>query len=573
MKYKSNIAFAVKCALSMGPLALLAAPAVAQQAAEGETAKVERIEVTGSRIKRTDMETAQPVLTISSEDIARSGLTSVGDILKEISTNGASLGLQTNNGNTSGVVRVDLRNCGANRSLVLVNGRRWVSNLNGAVDISTIPLAAIKRMEVLKDGASSIYGTDAICGVVNVITNDDFDGAEVTAYQGVTSDNDGKRESYSLTMGSSSARSSVLFSASYVKQEPILGGDREIAAVPIFGLPANVSSTGGRASPTTPYGQFNVGGTNFTLDPSRPGCLPNQVCNARDDFRPYNGAIDGYNFAPVNYLQQPSETVSLYLQGTYNLTDNVRSKTEILYNQRTSEAQLAAQPFGGAPMRVSANSVYNPFRVDIAGASFRPLKAPRSFAAEVDTWRFGTGLEGEFDTVGRTFNWDVGYVYSDSTNLQMKRGFFSSSRMTTALGPSFIDSSGVARCGTAAAPIAGCVPFNLFGGPDGVTDAMLAYVQVDPRNVEFQKMHDYTANIGTDLFELPAGAVSVVVGGEIRRESGYSSPDPLTAAGLVLNDNAFQPTAGGYGLKEVYGETVIPILRDAPFANSLELSL
>lgn len=548
------------------------AQSTGESAAE-EVDRTERIQVTGSRIKRTDMETAQPVLTISSEDIARSGLTSVGDILREISTNGASLGLQTNNGNTSGVVRVDLRNCGANRSLVLVNGRRWVANLNGAVDISTIPLAAIKRMEVLKDGASSVYGTDAICGVVNVITNDDFDGAEVTVYQGVTSESDGKRESYAMTVGSSSARSSVLFSASYVKQEPILGGDREISSVPIFGLPANVSSTGGRASPTTPYGQFNVGGTSFTLDPNKPGCLPNQRCTAIGDFRPYNGATDGYNFAPVNYIQQPSETISLYLQGTYNLTDNLRSKTEILFNQRSSEAQLAAQPFGGAPMRISANNVYNPFGVDIAGATFRPLKAPRSFQAEVDTWRFGTGFEGEFDAAGRMFNWDVGYVYSESSNLQMKRGFFSSTRMTTALGPSFIDSNGVARCGTAAAPIAGCVPFNLFGGPDGVTDAMLGYVQVDPRNVEFQKMHDYTANIGTDLFELPAGPVSAVVGAEVRRESGYSSPDPLTAAGQVLNDNAFQPTAGGYSLREIYGEAVLPILRDAVYADSLDLSL
>ena len=134
----TKVTHAVRLALVFGAAstAAMSAPAVAQEA--GEAKKVERIEVTGSRIKRTDMETAQPVLAISAEDIARSGLVSVGDVLKEISTNGASLGLQTNNGNTGGASRVNLRNCGSNRTLVLVNGRRWVADLNGAVDVSTI---------------------------------------------------------------------------------------------------------------------------------------------------------------------------------------------------------------------------------------------------------------------------------------------------------------------------------------------------------------------------------------------------------------------------------------------------
>ncbi|MDR7123068.1 TonB-dependent receptor domain-containing protein [Rheinheimera soli] len=577
--FKNNkLSVSVQLAIALGAssAAFMSSTAVAQDAGAD---KVERIEVTGSRIKRTDLENAQPVLMISAEDIARSGLTSVGDVLKEISTNGASLGLQTNNGNTNGVVRVDLRNCGANRSLVLVNGRRWVTDVTGAVDLSTIPLAAIKQMEVLKDGASSIYGTDAICGVVNIITSTDFDGAEVSTQQSTYDEGDGKRETYTMTVGSSGEKTSVMLSATYTKQEEVMGGDREISSVPIFGLPANVSSAGGRASPTTPYGQFTatkdgVRGS-YTLDQTKTGCLPNQVCNNLADFKLYNGNTDGYNFAPVNYLLQPNETRSLYLQASHALTDSTTFKTEMLYNKRTSEAQLAAQPMGGAPMAISANNVYNPFKENITGASFRPTNAARSYAASNTTWRFGSSLEGDFEALDRTFNWDVGATFSDNELVQIKNGFFNSSRVTTALGPSFIDANGVARCGTLASPITanGCTPLNLFGGPNGITQDMLNYITVSPRNVEQSTMHDYTANIGTDLFELPAGMVSAVVGAEVRREKGFTSPDPLTVAGQVLNDNAAVPTRGGYSLKEYYGETIIPLLSDAPLAHSLELSL
>jgi iron complex outermembrane recepter protein len=577
MLANSKVSKAVRLAIAFGAVSAASVSSVALAQEQGATEqKVERIEVTGSRIKRTDMETAQPILLVSAEDIARSGLVSVGDILKEIATNGASLGLQTNNGNTNGVVRVDLRNCGSNRTLVLVNGQRWVANLSGAVDISTIPMAAIKQIEVLKDGASSIYGTDAICGVVNIITDNDFEGAQVSAYNGEYSDGDGKRESYTITLGSTSAKSSVLLSANYTQQGEVMGGDREISSVPIFGLPARVSAAGGRASPTTPNGQFT--GTkdgvtgSYTLKDGSKGCLPNQRCTNLADFKLYDANTDGYNFAPVNYLIQPGETRSVFVLGTYELFENVNLRIDGLYNSRKSEAQLAAQPLSG--LAISATNVYNPFGTAIAGASFRPIVSPRSFAADNTTWRFGAGLQGFFELVNRTFDWDVGYVYSDNALTQLKTGFYNSTRMTTALGPSFIDAGGVARCGTSAAPITAnnCTPFNIFGGPSGVTPAMLAYVGVEPRNLEFSKMTTYSGNIGTELFELPAGTVAAVVGTEVRRESGFTNPDPLTVAGQVLGDNAATPTNGSFDVTEYYGEVVIPLLADMQMVEMLELS-
>ena len=166
-------------AISLG----LAAPALAQNAVDDKTTTLDRIEITGSRIRSVDVETSQPVLVLTRQDIEKQGLTSVADVLKRIPANGATMNTTVNNGG-DGSATVNLRNLGADRTLVLVNGRRWVSGLTGTVDLNTIPTAVIERIEVLKDGASSIYGSDAIAGVVNIITRSDFDGTEVSAYVG-----------------------------------------------------------------------------------------------------------------------------------------------------------------------------------------------------------------------------------------------------------------------------------------------------------------------------------------------------------------------------------------------------
>ena len=160
-------------------LALGVAPnAFAQDDANTE---LETITVVGSRIKRTDIETSQPVFVIEREDLAKTGLSSVGDILQDLTTSGAALNTTFNNGG-NGETNVNLRNLGANRTLVLVNGRRWVSNLFGIVDLNTIPVSVIERVEVLKDGASALYGTDAIAGVINFITRKDYRGIDLSAY-------------------------------------------------------------------------------------------------------------------------------------------------------------------------------------------------------------------------------------------------------------------------------------------------------------------------------------------------------------------------------------------------------
>lgn len=540
---------------------------------QGSTQTLDRIEVLGSRIKRSEAESALPVLSLSRQELERTGLTQVADVLREISVAGPSLSLNTNNGNTSGNSSINLRNCGSNRTLVLVNGRRWASDngLAGAVDLSSIPMAAVERIDVLKDGASALYGSDAICGVINIQTRNDFEGAQFNAYRGQYSQGDGVREAYDFTVGGSSERFSGLLNLSYTKQDVVSAGDREISAVPLYGFPATVS-TPGRASPVGPYGNFNVTGLgNIILDPSRPGCLPNEVCTAAGDFRSFNFLTDGYNFAPDNHLVQPQKTYSVFGQVSYDLHERVRFSSEVFYTNRVGDAQLAAQPL--SPMTISSASIYNPFGVDVVGAAFRPINFPRVFGQEQDTWRFGAAVDGYFEIGERYFNWDVGYTYAENKQLQPKNGFYFSTRVAQATGPSFIDSTGVARCGTPTAIIAGCVPMNVMGGPAGFTQEMYDYIAVNPKNLQKATQETMTANLTGDLFSLPAGPLAFAFGLEHRKEFGSSEPDPLTAAGLVLGDNPFLPTRGSYSVDEAYLELQIPILSDLPLAQSLEVSL
>jgi iron complex outermembrane receptor protein len=571
---------AINLALYSGATVLLTAAgsAAAQEndALESDSAReLQKMTVVGSRIKRTDIETSQPVFVLEREDLKRSGLVSVGDILQQLTTNGASLNTTFNNGG-NGQTLVNLRNLGSNRTLVLVNGRRWVSGLAGTVDLNTMPITIIERIEVLKDGASSIYGSDAIGGVINITTRDTFDGAEASAYVGEYEDGDGRTQQYDFTLGSSTDRANVVMNASYTKIEPVIASDREISAVPLFGFPSNTSAPG-QASSTTPFGRLGVNGIpgTVTLIPGRPG-------TAASDFKPYSFATDGFNFAPTNYLLTPQERTAVYAQGRYALTDTIQFKTEVLFNERRSEQLLAPTPitlssngiFGTGLLQVgvSPDSIYNPFGALINRVQFRPINQGRSFNQEVDTFRFGGGFDGTFDFADRSFSWDVNYVYSKNEDNRTTFGLYNLQNIGLGIGPSFRDAQGNAMCGTAAAPITGCVPLNFTGGPDGFTDAMYNYIAFTAHDVFENELRNYSANLTGDLFELPSGPLSFAAGYEYRQEEGFDQPDALTSSG-VSTGNIRQPTAGGFSLNEFYVEFNVPVLKDAPLAQTLEFSI
>ena len=240
------VRLALMCGMASGLAGKAALAADQDQTAtnqQSSTAQLGKIEVTGSKIKRTETETAQPVTTITAQEIKSSGLATIGQVIQKLTSTGASLSTLDNFGGNfqftgGGASTVDLRNLGSVRVLVLVNGKRWVTGLDGTVDLNTVPASVIDHIEVLQDGASAIYGSDAISGVVNIITVKNFNGHQANAYQGVYNGDghwDGRTEEYDFTMGASNATSGLVFNASYSNQDGILSKNRNISKEPVIG--------------------------------------------------------------------------------------------------------------------------------------------------------------------------------------------------------------------------------------------------------------------------------------------------------------------------------------------------
>ncbi len=555
-----------------------------------DTQTLDKIEVTGSRIKRTDVETSQPVFVMDRQAIQAQGQTSIGDIIQNIATSGSTLNSTYNNGG-NGETRVNLRNLGSSRTLVLVNGRRWVggTGLGGAVDLNTIPSAAVERVEVLKDGASTIYGSDAIAGVVNIILRQNFDGAEANAYVGQYDKGDGQRQAYDFTIGSAGDKWHATLGIGYVKEEEVWAGDRAISAVPVFGA---VPYTGN--SSTTPDGRFAFTGPVTTNGVTSQGATrPDGSAgyfitgNGGSTWRNYTQA-DSFNHAPGNLLITPQERTSIFADAGLNITDNVRFKTTVTYNERESEQILAAMPItlgaaapgtNGSNIVISGRNIYNTTGRDINYIQYRANETGgRIYKQNVKTYAFNGAFEGDFEVGSRFWNWEAGMFYGKNDQTDVTTGFFNISALRNALGPSFIDAGGVARCGTpaaggvAASVIDGCVPMNMLSGAGSLTPEMIDYAGFTAHDVYGYEQKTYYGSIGGELFDLPGGAFAFSLGVEHREESGFDGPDALINSGDTTG-NARTATDGAYKLDEAFLELAIPVLSGVTGAQLLDFSV
>lgn len=561
------IAKAIRFALIGGAAVAAVSPVFAADEAADE--EEQRIEITGSRIKRTDIEGANPVQVLDRQAIEATGLASVGDILQDIPSAGSSINTTFNNGG-DGSTTIDLRNMGSQRVLVLLNGRRWNAGLGGTVDLNNIPSAIVERIEILKDGASAIYGSDAIAGVVNIITRKDYEGAYANAYYGESEYGDGGVQQFDFGVGAQGDKGGVFLAMSYLKQDEIMAGDRKISAVPTFGAPLNYGGSSG-----TPAGRFIYYSPGFadSFD---------QTIDENGAFRDFVNPTDLYNFAPDNYLQTPSERANVYVQGSYNLTDNIAFQTEVFYGNRKSSQLLAPTPlfvgyFGsglGLETVIAADNPYNPlgYALDatctdaaagcliLIGRRMNEV-GPRIFNQDIDQFQWNAGFTGSFELGGRIFDWDINNVYGYIHQNDQTTGLLNMQRVNQAL-------SGPANCNTGN----GCVELNLFGGAGSITQDQVNFISFVAQDAAYSDTRSHSANLSGEIFDLPAGPVGVAVGFETRRLSGYDQPDALIAAGIT-SGNSRQPTAGKYSLDEYYVEFAIPLLADMPGAELLELSL
>ncbi len=543
-----------------------------------------QVDVTGMHVRLSDLETAQPVVTITQADIQKSGLVTVGDILQDLTIAGqptfSKASVLASNTEEGGQY-INLYNLGENRVLVLVNGKRWMTSLAGFTDLSTIPSSLIDHIDVLKDGASAVYGSDAVAGVVNIILKDHYNGAEFSGYVGQNQQGDGTQQAYSLTVGSTDDKSSVVFSASYDKTDPVWADQRAITNY-TFGPAHKLQGLNSNG----PWGSFisldDPSGTRYTLNHTG-GWNGIGVGEDATRLSSYHVGVndpgDYYNTSQQMMAQLGSELKSIFTRASYRLNDDVTFRAIGMYSERISTAQSSGYPLNsqsqpGFPVYISGQDYYNPEPGQPLYFFRRIVELPRVATESAKSYHFDASLDGAFEVGSHSWSWDTGFDYNKYDVSSVGTGNINLFNLQNALGPSFLNSMGVVQCGTATEPVIRCVPFNILGGPNASTAAALNYINALEQANQESLTKDYTANITGGLFDMPwgAGTLSFATGYEHRQISGYDRLDELTSAGYTTDLTA-NPTVGNYHTDEVYVEFNLPLLKDLPGARELSFDV
>jgi iron complex outermembrane receptor protein len=580
----------------IGLLSLLAAATAASAQSpstkpDDENKPLQEVVVTGSRIVQTGVNAQSPISIINRDAIDKTGLATVGDLLQQQVASGKALNGKFNSsgnfgypadggGIGAGSAQVDLRNLSSKRVLVLVDGIRWVnessaSGVSGAADLNTIPMSIIDRIEVLEDGASAIYGSDAIAGVVNIITRKNFEGVEVNAYHGEY-DLGGPATDASITVGGGGEKFHGLFVASYFNQDAISSGKWKQSAFPEPNAGLAAGSSG------LPQGRYTfcdpsrpAGGVGFCGDPDlwydvtlNNGASPtgwNPANPGSGNFHNFSGA-DRFNFAPFNLLMTPSERKAMFASMEYEFNDSVTFYAKGLFNNRKSTNQAAPEPMfvgpftgsGGLADTISISHLnpYNPFGIDLDADSNlgwvtrRPLEVgPRIFTQDVDTWYANVGLKGEFGAGDHRFHWDFNAVTSDNKANQIFLNGYNVAKIALALGDPAV-----------CAQVPNCVPLDLFGGQTRpFTQDMINWIRTTQIDQSSQKLTLLSANLTGTMFEIQDRSAGFAVGAEHRKYEGSFLPDPLRQTG-ESQDSFASPINSAYDVDELYAEFSFPLL-------------
>ena len=521
---------------------------------------LEELTVTGSRIRGEAEGSTAPVVILAREEIRAKGLASVGDVLQSLTVQSNATNTQANYGG-DGATRISLRGLGAQRTLVLVNGRRFVPGglgADAAVDLNSLPSTVIERIEVLKDGASAVYGSDAVGGVVNVITRTDLDGVEFESYQGISSAGDGAAIDLGFTAGIRRERGNILFSAGYHDQRPVWTYERSFSeSDKSYNWAKNDGSFTTSGSSATPEGHIldqsgdagnaawqavnaaaGAGAGDYHLDPVA-GWRPFSYAGNSLD-----GTGDLYNYQPENYIYTPQKRYTTFLGGTHRLSDRLRPYFEVVYTNRQSEQKLAPTPLftNDEGITVSAGNRYNAFGRDFVDVRRRFVETGnRIFNQDLSTFRIVLGMKSGL----AGFDSDVFFAFGRTSGTTVNRGRFIRSNLMKALGPD-------EEC------TGSCVPLDILHGAGTITPEMLAYIQYTgvARGYTQQKILQW--NLTGDLADLSHGPLSVAAGVSSRWESGAYTPDPITASGNTTGFRT-EATEGSFAVQALYGETRLPV--------------
>jgi len=617
MGINRKLQFAVRAALAAATATAVVPAAWAQQAAVATTPAttgLEEVVVTGSRITSPNLTAISPITSVDAGYISSTNLTRTEDILNNLPQVFAGQNSTVSNGAT-GTASVNLRGLGANRTLVLVNGRRLGPGQGTGTnvsDINEVPAALIERVDILTGGASSVYGADAVAGVVNFVLNTHFEGVKIdTSYsyfnhtnnnsvaqraltnagdpQPDGSVNTGFGKNVSVLMGSNFAdnKGNATFYLTYDKAAAVLQAKYDYSSCV---LDATKAAAGVRCGGSGTSAKNGAGGYFQAYGPA--GALfTNTVDGKTGAFRPYTAA-DLYNFGPLNFYQRPNERWTGGSFVNYAINDHFTAYGEVMFARNTTDAQIApsgdfftttaipcADPLltaaEAAAVCAAATAQGTPGSANLYIGRRNVEGGGRVLDVTNNTIRAVAGLKGDI-VDGLTF--DV-YAQRDSTDTQFRNlNYFDSTRVQKALnvvstpnGPacaSFVDGTDKA-----------CVPWNIWV-PNGVTQAATNYLSipllVDATTIEYVVSGSVTADFGKWGIKSPFAdeGIKINLGAEYRSESAVFSPDLASEEGNAEGSGGpTTPVAGNYHVNEIFTEVGIPLIDHKPFAESLGLEI
>ena len=564
--------------------AAAAAPADAGPSPETDSGLTEVV-VTGSRIRRVDAETANSVTVIDAAAIQNSGYQTVGDIIQRLpSVSGNGVSPAVNNGGGFGESTIDLRGLDAKRTLILVDGRRQgIVGASDATDVNQIPVNMIDHIEVLTEGAGAIYGSDAVGGVVNFITRKDTDGVELTANFGKTTHNDGAQHGFNILFGKQIDNFHIEAGADYFQQKGVYAADRSYSKYALYLYGGTYGAYKGGSS-RTPTGRI------FIPTPNQYGCgsVTRNLAAPGDstaDYRCFTQA-DKFNYQPFNLLTTPVERTQAFTRVSYDINDYATVYGNFTFNHTHSNAEEAPLPFDSQAddVVISKNNIYNPFGIDFGGLTSGNPNAEwrlsglsdRVLVADTNTVVANVGVKGKIGLGDWAYDANIGY--SNLTYSQSNNGYYLKSAFQAALGPSFLATDGTPTCGTPAAPIASCTPYDIFNQQSAVAQAALRGISVNVVDQDYYQYKSAELDFNGTVVPLPAGDMKAAVGFAYHGLANQFEPSalaisspPLYLTCLVSNEQCTTPTSGSYFSREEYLELFVPVLKDLPGVKSLNL--
>ena len=565
----------------------VAAPAMAQD---------DVVTVTGSRIQRTDTIAPSPVTNVSAEQLAVVNTINTEDFINTLPQVVPSFDATSNNPG-DGTARVSLRGLGSTRTLVLVDGQRFVgSGVTNIVDLNNIPAAMVQSVDIVTGGASAIYGSDAVAGVVNFLLKDDFEGVEVNASHELSlGDLDGEITTLSITMGGNfdNGRGNAVISMGYTNRVSVFQGDRPGSTESlwdpgpgneadgfILGGSSNIPGTRFRGATSSNFGAFGAG--LVAADPRCTGNVCSGFFNNGGQVLPmrFGNPNDVYNYAPSNYLQLPQERYNISAFATYEVNEHLELYGRGIYANNVVDSQLAPSPAGitfnvnldnpTLPATLLALMTNDPGSNNGDGtATVRTSRryqevGTRNSLRDTNSFQMVFGARGDLN---QNWHYDAFANYSRSSVSQIQTGNLSVSALQ----------AGILCDGGPTALASGCTaPYvDIFNGPNSMSQAAVDYVSKTGAQIDTLEMFQTVATLGGSfpMLQLPAAEepLAVVFGIEYREASADSLPDSVLGPD-VRGFNQALPVGGSFDVTEFFTEVELPLVQNRPGIQSLSVN-